>query len=431
MNRVRLSAFAAVLLLADPVVLFAQEKTMTTSTGMELVWIPPGEFMLGSTSEEREWAVADGLPEKNAKVEGEEPRRVRIATGFWMGRAEMTIGQWKQFAEASGYITDTEKAGEASVRDRENHRWSMVRGACWRNPKFGFKLKDNHPICYMSWNDAVAFCEWLTEKEKKANKLPVGMVGRLPTEAEWEYACRAGTTTKFWWGDQKGQGDGRLNRGDKSDGFDFVSPVDNYKARGRNRWGLADMLGNVWEWCLDDVDPTQAHGECFKGNSNARVLRGGSFSDARTTRCAYRRGLPPSRGDCDFGFRVCFAVPGGSGQSLGVIASVAQKRTEERKPAVAGVADSEMQKDARKFARNQSSIKGLYVVRTEAGLRVGGAQDIIATAERVSSNLDTICDFVSKVGDDTQISMEEAERLLKVRYPVWQAGHKIRFSYSN
>ncbi|MBI5819548.1 MAG: hypothetical protein HZA88_11230 [Verrucomicrobia bacterium] len=100
-------------------------------------------------------------------------------------------------------------------------------------------------------------------------------------------------------------------------------------------------------------------------------------------------------------------------------------------PRVAEKADMTAQKDAKQFARNQSSIKGLYVVRTDAGLRVGGAQDIIATAERVSSDRETICDFVSDVAKDTQISMEEAERLLKVRHPVWQAGCKIRFSYSN
>jgi hypothetical protein len=124
--------------------------------------------------------------------------------------------------------------------------------------------------------------------------------------------------------------------------------------------------------------------------------------------------------------------------------TVAKRETEKPKPGaattsedkrpsprVAGTVDADSQKDAKKFARNQSSIKGLYVIRTEAGLRVGGAQDIIATAERASSDRETICDFVTEVGKDTQISMEEAERLLKVRYPVWQAGYKIRFSYSN
>ncbi|MCX6899221.1 MAG: hypothetical protein NT105_11010 [Verrucomicrobia bacterium] len=105
---------------------------------------------------------------------------------------------------------------------------------------------------------------------------------------------------------------------------------------------------------------------------------------------------------------------------------------DKQQPArVAGVADRELQRGSKSLARNQASIKGLFVIRTSAGLRVGGAQDIIATAERTSSNRETICDFVTDVAKDTQISMEEAERLLKVRYPAWQAGYKIRFSYSN
>ncbi|MBI5684122.1 MAG: hypothetical protein HZC54_03485 [Verrucomicrobia bacterium] len=100
-------------------------------------------------------------------------------------------------------------------------------------------------------------------------------------------------------------------------------------------------------------------------------------------------------------------------------------------PRVAATADAEAQKDAKAFAKNQSSIKALYVRRTDAGLRLGGAQDIIATIERTSGDRDTICDFATEVAKDTQISMEEAERLLKVRHPVWQAGRKIRFSYGD
>ena len=369
MNRVSLFACAAALWLVWPASAPAAEKTLTTSTGMELVWIPPGEFVMGSTPEERAWAVANGLPENNVNVEGVQPRRTGITGGFWLARTETTIGQWGRFAGASGYVTDSEKASEASVRDRETHRWSMVKGACWRNPMFGFALKNDHPACYVSWNDAMAFCEWLTETEKKANKLPNGMTCRLPTEAEWEYACRAGTQTRFWWGDAKEQGDGRLTRGDNSDGFEYVSPVDHYGARGRNNFGLADMLGNVWEWCLDDYDTTQADAKCFKGNPSARVLRGGSGSDVSIIRCAYRRGLPPSRGDCNFGFRVCFGVPGGSGQSLGPITSVARSSTDERKPTVAPVADRDAQNDAKKFARSQSSIKGLFIQTTAMGQR--------------------------------------------------------------
>jgi Lon protease (S16) C-terminal proteolytic domain len=106
-------------------------------------------------------------------------------------------------------------------------------------------------------------------------------------------------------------------------------------------------------------------------------------------------------------------------------------KDDKPKPRVAEKADSSSQKDACKFVRMQSSIKGLYILHTGSGLNMGGAQDIIATIEHASHDRETICDFTGEVAKDTQISMEEAERLLKVRYPIWEAGHKIRFSYGD
>ncbi len=142
-----------------------------------------------------------------------------------------------------------------------------------------------------------------------------------------------------------------------------------------------------------------------------------------------------SNADAFNGFRVCCGLQEGSGHLLGTIASIpkanAKTKTDVRNITVGPIADAEMQKNAKKFGRNQSSIRGLYVVKLDNGQRLGSAQDIIATAERISSDRETICDFTTEVAKDTQISMEEAERLLKVRYPVWQAGYKIRFSYAN
>jgi formylglycine-generating enzyme required for sulfatase activity len=179
----------------------------------------------------------------------------------------------------------------------------------WKNPNFGFTLKDNHPVSYISWNDAVAFCEWLNEREQKAGRLPQGCRIRLPSEAEWEYACRAGTQTRFWWGNSKDAGVGRLNCYGLEDGFEFVSPVDHFGASGRNRFGLAEMLGNVLEWCLDEFDPTEAHEECYKGNPDARVIKGGSMRDAMGyARSACRSSQWLSRSDANYGFRVCCGV---------------------------------------------------------------------------------------------------------------------------
>jgi formylglycine-generating enzyme required for sulfatase activity len=276
-----------------------------TSAGIELVYIPPGEFMLGSTKEEQAWAQANGLKEEDAKLEGEAPRKTRIKDGFWLGRTEVTVGQWKQFVKEMGYKTDAEKKGEASYAwDREKKAFQRnVKGASWRDP--GFDQEDSHPVGCVSWNDAVAFCEWLTESERKAGRLAAGQVVRLPAEAEWEYACRAGTQGKWWWGDTKEEGEGRLNLSGTADGFQFTSPVDHYGARGRNGFGLADMSGNVQEWCLDAYDATGAHEECWKVGAS-RVLRGGPFgSNPSHARCASRYATSPGNSYCYLGFRVC------------------------------------------------------------------------------------------------------------------------------
>jgi len=167
-------------------------------------------------------------------------------------------------------------------------------------------------VCCISWNDAMAYCQWLTEMEKKLrfNKLPTGMVCRLPTEAEWEYACRAGSQTKFWWGEMPAGGDRRLNWCIAAEKFNGPAPVDHYRSKGRNKFGLADMLGNVVEWCLDEGDDTQGHEECFKGNPNSRVLRGGGFWEGPDyCRCAARRTAPPSSAVTQVGFRVAIGVP--------------------------------------------------------------------------------------------------------------------------
>ena len=303
-------------------------NVFTNSVGAEMVYIPPGEFMLGSTKEEQAWALANGRPEEEVKREGEAPRKATIRQGFWMGRTEVTVGQWKQFMQETGYQTDGEKNGESYVP--VPGKLVLKKGVNWRNPDFGFEMQDDHPVSCISWNDAVAFCEWLTEQERKAGKLPGGMVVRLPTEAEWEYACRAGRQTKFWWGDSKEDGKGRLNWSGKDDGFEFVAPVDSYDMRGRNRLGLADMLGNVSEWCLDEFDATQAHEDLWTGNPGARVLRGGSFpSNPATCRGAYRGSHTPSCSNSYDGFRVCYGVDvlGATATTVATFSAAAPKET--------------------------------------------------------------------------------------------------------
>ncbi|MBM4155696.1 MAG: hypothetical protein FJ221_11815 [Lentisphaerae bacterium] len=300
-------------------------SVFTNAVGAEMVAIPPGEFMLGSTKEEQAWARANGEEHQDAGQEGEHPRKTTIKQGFWMGRTEVTVGQWKQFVAATGYVTRHEKAGGAYSYDQGKRAWGDVKGASWKDPKFGLKIEDHHPVVVINWNGAVAFCEWLNEQEQKAGRVPPGFKVRLPTEAEWEYACRAGTQTKFWWGEAKEDGGNRVNWFGKGDGFEFFSPADSYGARGRNNFGLADMLGNVWELCLDEFDVTQAHGECYRGNPDARVIRGGAFYPSNVRfRSASRASFPPSSASSLSGFRVCLgpdvANTGGAGPASADVA---------------------------------------------------------------------------------------------------------------
>jgi formylglycine-generating enzyme required for sulfatase activity len=288
-------------------------QPFVSSIGMELLYIPPGEFLMGSTKGEQAWAAQNGSSENVVRQEGEQPRKTMIKEGFWLGRTEVTVGQWKAFVMATGYKTDAEKKGYADHALQIGRPWGRVDGLSWRDPGFGSAPQDRDAVSCISWNDAVAFCEWLTEQERKAGRLALGQVVRLPTEAEWEYACRAGRQTKFWWGESQEDSKGRLNWSGKDDGFEFLAPVDSYGERGRNGFGLADMLGNVYEWCLDEFDEKQAHEECYKGNSGMRVLRGGSFLyGPAVDRCAFRHANPPDRSVSFYGFRVAVGVDVGA-----------------------------------------------------------------------------------------------------------------------
>jgi formylglycine-generating enzyme required for sulfatase activity len=293
---------------------------------MELMGIPPGEFMLGSTKEEQAWAVANGATEEQVKREGEAPRKARIKEGFWMGRTEVTVGQWKQFVSATGYVTDGEKQGVSFGPQGAQKPWGVVKGMSWKEPKC-FALEDKQAVTCISWKDAVAFCGWLAWGERKAGRLPAGLVVRLPTEAEWEYACRGGRQgTKFWWGDSKEDAKGRLNWAGAEDGFEYVSPADHYGERGRNGFGLADMLGNVNEWCLDSYDFKGAHEEFYAGNSRDRVARGGAYpQDPAANRCACRSFWAKDGCFINNGFRVCCGVDPANATAPAGAASAQQK----------------------------------------------------------------------------------------------------------
>ena len=334
----------------------AKQLDLGNNVPLELVYIKPGKFTIGSSLEEKIWATGweggaepgKGLPGTGVRESYEgEPHLVHIKDGFWMGRTEITVGQFKRFVEETGYVTDAEKpGGKTQVFDPEwkisgiapPHPWISVTGKSWRDPNFGFPLRDSYPVVCVSYNDDKAFCEWLTKKEKAAGRLPEGLVYRLPTEAEWEYACRGGKegSTYFWWGNDLSEGEGRLNISGMdmlpgrnkawpynkvpwSDGFAFVSPVDFYGEKGRNGFGLADMLGNVWEFVLDDFDPAGGHEKAYLGKDGKvvhNVCKGGNYYDVPgNARSAVRLGIKStSYSDSRDGFRICLGVPVGNGE---------------------------------------------------------------------------------------------------------------------
>lgn len=313
---------------------------------LETVYLPPGDFLMGSTPEEKSWATGiEGGAQPGTEresYEGEQPRPMQVKYGYWIGRTEVTVGQFRKFVEETGYVSDAEKPGgwtqcfnpkwtHYNLTTQITHPWEAMPGKSWRDPNFQFPLRDDFPVVCVSWTDARAFGAWLTKHEREAGRLPQGLEYRLPTETEWEYACRGGSkdSTYFWWGNELDDGAGRLNisavdflpdRQQKwplasapwSDGFSFVSPVDHYGDRGRNGFGLADMCGGVWEVILDHFDPKGGHQELNIATENYRpVCRGGNYFDVPgNARCAVRLGLAgPHYSDSRDGFRICLGPP--------------------------------------------------------------------------------------------------------------------------
>jgi formylglycine-generating enzyme required for sulfatase activity/serine/threonine protein kinase len=280
------------------------QDEIVNSFDMRLKLIKPGTFLMGSPKDE----------EGRYDNEGPRQHEAEITQAFYMGVYPVTKGQFAAFAKAAPYTTEAETDGKgfgynASTKKLESGKYS------WRDP--GFAQADDHPVVEVTWNDAKAFCEWLSKKEGKTYE--------LPTEAEWEYACRAGTTTRFWCGDMDASLKGNANIADASlkekypfgrwavawnDDYPFTSPVGNFKA---NRWGLYDMHGNVWQWCADGYGPYQEgyiKDPKGKDSGNSRVLRGGSWYNLPCNcRSADRLIIDPANRGDGSGFRVALRPP--------------------------------------------------------------------------------------------------------------------------
>jgi len=263
----RVAFVMAAILFCAPV--FAQGvklPSVTNSIGMELIEIPAGKFTMGIPVGEK------GRQENEAQI------TVTLIKPFSLGKTEVTQGQWKE-------VMGTEP---------------------WKEQPL-VKADKDCPATYVSWDDATAFCQNLTEIERKAGKLKADEEYRLATEAEWECACRAGTTTAYSFGDDEKQLGEYVWFNGNSENVDeeYAHKVGLKKP---NPWGLYDMHGNVFEWCSDrygealsgGVDPIGPNGGSF------RVLRGGSWwgDPAGYCRSANRNGNVPSRRRNYLGFRV-------------------------------------------------------------------------------------------------------------------------------
>jgi formylglycine-generating enzyme required for sulfatase activity len=277
-------------------------EVVSNSIGMKLVLIPAGRFMMGSRVDDRD-ADADEKPQ----------HEVRITRPFYLGVTEVTRGQFRRFVDDTGHRSEAEKDGQGGWGwNEEKKKFEPDPKYTWLNP--GFEQSDEHPVVNVSWNDAVAFCEWLSRVD--------GQAYRLPTEAEWEYACRAGTTTRYFSGDDPESLAAAGNVADGTaklkyphwtatitarDGFVYTAPVGQFRP---NRFGLYDMHGNVWEWCQDGYDDAYykgSPGEDPPGASqaSARVVRGGGWdSEPRYCRSAHRGGSSPSDRSSYQGFRL-------------------------------------------------------------------------------------------------------------------------------
>ena len=298
-----------------------KERVVDLGGGVKMAFvpIPAGTFTMGSTEAEIK-AVLAKWPEAKAEwfAHEKQAHKVTLSKAFWMGRHEVTVGQFRRFVEATGYKTDAEKGtglkGAFVVADGKG---KLAEDASWRNPYF--KQTDEHPVVCVSWNDARAVVDWLNATDKAK---PAGSTYRLPTEAEWEYACRAGTTTWYQWGNEPDKGKGWCNAGDATakktfpdwtvfnwdDGFLYPAPVGSFKA---NAFGLHDMHGNVWEWCQDWYGDYKAGDQTDPVGPAAgedRVLRGGSWSNyPRILRSVCRGRLRPDLRYDSYGFRVVLA----------------------------------------------------------------------------------------------------------------------------
>jgi len=288
----------------EPGQLFQDGLSASDAYGPVMVVIPAGSFMMGSPDNEEDRAGNEG------------PRfRVTFDQGFALSRNEITVGQFRRFIEATGYQTDAERSGGSRIYMAGSGRIAERRRVTWEDDFAGESADDNLPVIHVSWNDASAYAQWLAERTDRAY--------RLPTEAEFEYALRAGTQGRYWWGEGSPEEPVENVTGDQDefedqrrwtdafrrygDGYWGPAPVGSLRA---NPFGLFDMGGNVMEWiqdCWHDsyVRAPSDGSAWVNPGCGRRVIRGASWSSTPSmSRSAFRLSSRTGATDARVGFRV-------------------------------------------------------------------------------------------------------------------------------
>ena len=290
----------------------------TNSVGLVLVRIPPGELIMGSTTQEQIWARKYGVTE--TWLARETPiTRVLITYPFAIAATEITVHQYRQFCNSADYRSRGHRGNRPLVWDRQTQGWSKEADRTWEN--LTIPQSSNHPVVCLTWDDADAFCTWLTAKERTASLIQKDQRYRLPTEAEWQHACSGGTKTYFAWGDNVADAQHYANVVDSTplpngsvfkvphmpwkDGYAFTAPVASFRP---TALGLFDMHGNAWEWCDGYLYSYSGGVQTNSANAHKgsqRVLRGGSWDNyAGSFRSNARRSVSPNFSSDTTGFRI-------------------------------------------------------------------------------------------------------------------------------
>jgi formylglycine-generating enzyme required for sulfatase activity len=287
------------------------ERPLPAVLSPTMIRISAGTFTMGSPEMELD---RDSFRETRHQVQ---------IDAFYLAAKELSAGEFRRFVEDTGHITTAEADGGAFAYDEAKGGWEFRQGVNWRNT--GFRQGDDYPVVCVSWFDAVHYCNWLSAKEGLRSVYTVSGQRvtwdrnadgyRLPTDAEWEYACRAGTSTPFFTGERistsQANYDGNFpyNYGNRGLFRKAATPAGSFPP---NEWGLYDMHGNVWEWCWDFISIPEAKtavNPAGPDTGTRRVNRGGGWaSPGRSLRSAARSSDLPETAGSSVGFRVARSI---------------------------------------------------------------------------------------------------------------------------